>query len=268
MITAVLDHRDDLDLVGALVYSEAKNGVDIGTLVGREPIGVTATTDVEQILKLDADCVLYTPRTARLDDVCRLLESGKNVVTTAFLFHPARIDPSDRDRVLAACEKGGQFGARQRPQPRQPVRRAGAGAVGHEPDDRQDHPAGARRLVGLREHRNHLRQHGIRSARRRDQPHRDRLPGVQQLDLRRTGLVSCRRAERRHRRRHRHRGGRRGRRRITRSSTICWPRARRPGSAGTGSGVATGNRSSRSKRCGRWAASIPATGPNPSTAGR
>ncbi len=107
MITAVLDHRDDLDLVGALVYAETKDGVDIGTLVGREPIGVTATTDVEQILKLDADCVLYTPRTARLDDVCRLLESGKNVVTTAFLFHPARIEPSDRDRVLAACEKGG-----------------------------------------------------------------------------------------------------------------------------------------------------------------
>ena len=107
MITAVLDHRDDLDLVGALVYSEAKHGVDIGTLVGRAPIGVTATTDVDQILNLDADCVLYTPRTARLDDVCRLLESGKNVVTTAFLFHPARIDPSDRDRVLAACEKGG-----------------------------------------------------------------------------------------------------------------------------------------------------------------
>jgi len=58
MITAVLDHRDDLDLVGALVYSEAKHGVDIGTLVGRTPIGVTATTDVEQILNVDADCVL------------------------------------------------------------------------------------------------------------------------------------------------------------------------------------------------------------------
>ncbi|MBY0291452.1 MAG: dihydrodipicolinate reductase [Mycobacteriaceae bacterium] len=107
MITAILDHRDDLDLVGALVYSDEKNGVDIGTLVGREPIGVTATTDVEQILALDADCVLYTPRTARLDDVCRLLKTGKNVVTTAFLFHPARIDAADRDRVRAACEKGG-----------------------------------------------------------------------------------------------------------------------------------------------------------------
>jgi 2,4-diaminopentanoate dehydrogenase len=106
IITAILDHRDDIDLVGALVYSEAKNGADIGTLVGREPIGVTATTDVEQILKLQADCVIYTPRTAHLDDVCRLLESGKSVVTTAFLFHPARIDASERDRLLAACEKG------------------------------------------------------------------------------------------------------------------------------------------------------------------
>lgn len=107
MITAILDHRDDLALVGALVYSDEKNGVDIGTLVGREPIGVTATTDVDQILRLDADCVLYTPRTAHLDDVCRLLETGKNVVTTAFLFHPARIDAADRDRVRAACETGG-----------------------------------------------------------------------------------------------------------------------------------------------------------------
>lgn len=107
MIAAILDHRDDLSLVGALVYSDEKNGVDIGTLVGREPIGVTATTDVDQILRLDADCVLYTPRTAHLDDVCRLLETGKNVVTTAFLFHPARIDAADRDRVRAACETGG-----------------------------------------------------------------------------------------------------------------------------------------------------------------
>ena len=106
IITAVLDHWPELDIVGALVYSEAKDGVDIGTLVGRDPIGVTATTDVEQILASDADCVLYTPRTAALDDVCRLLESGKNVVTSAFLFQPARIEPADRDRMLAACKTG------------------------------------------------------------------------------------------------------------------------------------------------------------------
>lgn len=106
MIAAILDRRDDLELVGARVYSESKDGADLGTIVGRDPIGVTATTDVEAILALDADCVLYTPRTARVDDVCLLLASGKNVATTAFMFHPRRMDPADRDRVLAACEKG------------------------------------------------------------------------------------------------------------------------------------------------------------------
>ena len=80
--------------------------MDIGTLVGRDTIGVSATTDVDAILALDADCVLYTPRTARVDDVCALLASGKNVATTAFLFHPRRMQPADRDRVLAACEAG------------------------------------------------------------------------------------------------------------------------------------------------------------------
>ena len=35
MITAILDHRSDLDLVGAKVYSDAKHGKDVGTVVGR-----------------------------------------------------------------------------------------------------------------------------------------------------------------------------------------------------------------------------------------
>jgi len=106
MISAILD-RDDMELVGARVYSDHKSGADIGTLAGREPLGVVATTDVDAVLALGADCVLYTPRTARLDDVCAILASGKNVVTTAFMFHPQRMEPADRDRVLAACDEGG-----------------------------------------------------------------------------------------------------------------------------------------------------------------
>jgi hypothetical protein len=105
MVKAILD-GGDLELAGARVYSDAKNGADIGTLVGRDPIGVAATTDVDAILALDADCVLYAPRTARVDDVCALLASGKNVATTAFMFHPRRMNPADRDKVLAACEAG------------------------------------------------------------------------------------------------------------------------------------------------------------------
>ena len=38
--------------------------------------------------------------------MCRLLESGKNVATVSFLFHPRRIADDDRRRLLAACDKG------------------------------------------------------------------------------------------------------------------------------------------------------------------
>ncbi|MEI7546050.1 MAG: dihydrodipicolinate reductase [Mycobacteriaceae bacterium] len=106
LLTAILDHRSDLTIAGARVYSPEKNGADIAELIGRSPVGVTATTDVDEILALDADCVLYTPRNTSIDDVCAILASGKNVVTTAFLFHPRRIDARDRDRLMQACQAG------------------------------------------------------------------------------------------------------------------------------------------------------------------
>jgi len=107
MLTAILDHRRDMVIAGARVYSEDKHGADVGTFVGHDPIGVAATTDVDKILALDADCVLYTPRNTSLDEVCAILASGKNVVTTAFLFHPRRMSAADRDRLAAACQIGG-----------------------------------------------------------------------------------------------------------------------------------------------------------------
>jgi hypothetical protein len=61
MITAILDNRADFDLVGAKVYSEAKRGKDVGTLVGRDPVGVLATADTAEVIAMAADCVLYTP---------------------------------------------------------------------------------------------------------------------------------------------------------------------------------------------------------------
>ena len=72
MITAIIDQPSDLTIVGARVYSDAKNGADIGSLVGRDPIGVTASSDPDAILALDADCVLYTPRNTSIDDVCAI----------------------------------------------------------------------------------------------------------------------------------------------------------------------------------------------------
>ena len=104
-IRAILD-RPDLQLVGAKVYSQDKEGTDAGVLAGRDPCGVTATRDVDAILALGADCVAYFPRHASIDEVCRILGSGSNVVTTAFLFHPRSLPADDLARLEAACAEG------------------------------------------------------------------------------------------------------------------------------------------------------------------
>lgn len=106
ILTTIIDHRADLEIVGARVYSADKDGADVGALVGRNPIGVTATTDAAEVMALDADCVLYTPRNTDIDEVCAILASGKNVATTAFLFHPQRTAVADRERLLDACRAG------------------------------------------------------------------------------------------------------------------------------------------------------------------
>ncbi len=99
--------RPDLELVGAKVYAPEKEGVDAGVLAGIDPVGVVATRDEDAILALGADCVAYLPRLTSLDEVCRILASGANVVTTAFLFHPRSLPPADLARLEAACAEGG-----------------------------------------------------------------------------------------------------------------------------------------------------------------
>ncbi len=106
VLATVLDPRSGLTLAGVKVYSDDKEGMDAGALLGREPVGVTATADIDRILAIDADCVVYTPRLTSVDEVCAILASGMNVVTTAFLFHPDRIAAADRDRLLTACREG------------------------------------------------------------------------------------------------------------------------------------------------------------------
>jgi hypothetical protein len=86
-IRAVAD-RPNLELVGVWVHSESKDGKDAGTIAGIDPLGVAATRDDTAILAGDADCIIYTgPATSRpreaITDFCRILESGKNIVTTS-----------------------------------------------------------------------------------------------------------------------------------------------------------------------------------------
>ncbi|MFI9833138.1 dihydrodipicolinate reductase [Streptomyces sp. NPDC051913] len=107
-LRAVVEHPG-LALTGVFVHSAAKSGLDAGELCGLGvTTGVTATRDVEEVIALGADCVLYMPLVCDLDEVCRLLESGANIVTTRGEFHhPGSMDPVVRERVEAACARGG-----------------------------------------------------------------------------------------------------------------------------------------------------------------
>ncbi len=107
-------HHPELELVGVCVHSDAKSGIDAGELCGLAPVGIRATNDVDAILALDADCVCYTATAdlrpfEAMQDICRILESGKNVVSSSVvpLVHPKTFLPAMRDQLADACRKGG-----------------------------------------------------------------------------------------------------------------------------------------------------------------
>lgn len=97
-----------LELVGVLVYDEAKVGVDAGLLCGEAPLGIESTNDSAAIVALHADCVLYMPRRFDVDEVAALLAAGTNVVTTCGeCFDGGRaLDSEHRRRILDACTQG------------------------------------------------------------------------------------------------------------------------------------------------------------------
>jgi 2,4-diaminopentanoate dehydrogenase len=105
-LRGVVEHPN-LSLAGLYVYAPEKAGRDAGDLCGLRPTGVLATRDIDDILELEADCVLYMPRECDVDAVCHLLGSGANVVTTCGEFHhPASMDPLTRERIEEACRRG------------------------------------------------------------------------------------------------------------------------------------------------------------------
>jgi len=112
-LRGILRHPD-LELVGLVVSSEKKAGRDAGELCGVGRTGVVATRDSDEALELDADCVSYMGATdfrlpEALDDMCRILGSGKNLVTTSFvpLIHPWQVVPDIAKRLEEACRQGG-----------------------------------------------------------------------------------------------------------------------------------------------------------------
>lgn len=113
-VPAIAAHPD-LELVGLWVHSDVKAGRDAGEICGSDPIGVIATQDADALLfDTEADCIVYMANSdirpdGVIDDICRMLASGHNVVNTSYvpLLFPAAAGVGVLDRLQAACLEGG-----------------------------------------------------------------------------------------------------------------------------------------------------------------
>lgn len=94
------------ELVGLFAWSPDKAGRDAGELAGIDPLGVTATNDVDALLALKPDCVVYNPMWNDVDELVRILSAGVNVVASASFITGHNLG-ADRARLEEACQKGG-----------------------------------------------------------------------------------------------------------------------------------------------------------------
>ena len=105
--------RPDLDLVGVWVHTADKVGRDAGELAGISSLGIPATGDVDALIALRPDCVIYAASGPErgggaVPDYERLLAAGINVVTTTSteLVFPPAADEALRVRLEAAARAG------------------------------------------------------------------------------------------------------------------------------------------------------------------
>jgi hypothetical protein len=104
-LRAIIDSAA-LELAGLLVARGENAGRDAGDIAGRPATGILATASLDDLVATDADIVCYMLVAPKLDDICRLLASGKDVVTTAGLIYPAWRAGETKRRLEAACAEG------------------------------------------------------------------------------------------------------------------------------------------------------------------
>ncbi len=105
-VRAILSHPA-LELAGCYAWSDEKAGTDVGTLVGVDPIGIVATRDVDALLALRPDCVSYNPMWPDVDDMCRILDAGVNIVSTAAFITGRALGGAATERLTGAARAGG-----------------------------------------------------------------------------------------------------------------------------------------------------------------
>jgi hypothetical protein len=94
------------ELVGCYAWSQEKVGRDVGELCGIGPLGVLATDDIDALLALKPDCVVYNPMWIDTGELVRILSAGVNVVATAAFITGHNLGDG-RDRIADACRRGG-----------------------------------------------------------------------------------------------------------------------------------------------------------------
>lgn len=94
------------ELVGLYAWSPDKAGKDAGELAGIGPLGVKATNDVDELLALEPDVVVYNPMWIDVDELVRILEAGVNVVASASFITGDNLGEG-RARLEDACKRGG-----------------------------------------------------------------------------------------------------------------------------------------------------------------
>jgi 2,4-diaminopentanoate dehydrogenase len=104
-VVRLLDGHPGLVLVGALVHSADKAGVDVGELVGGDPTSVRTTRNLDDILRLRPDCAIWMGKGWQPDMLCRLLRAGINVYAPIGAWYLPG-DP-DFDLLESACRQGG-----------------------------------------------------------------------------------------------------------------------------------------------------------------
>jgi hypothetical protein len=110
-----LIRSNDFEVAGVYAHAESRQGRHAGDLAGLDTqTGVRATSDVDALLDLRPDCVVFTsvgetrPREA-VSDLARILRSGANVVSSSMmnLIYPPGADPRPINKLSEACAEGG-----------------------------------------------------------------------------------------------------------------------------------------------------------------
>lgn len=103
----------ELDLIGVLVTTPDKIGVDAGSLCGLPDTGLLTTADTDAIIAARPDCFCYCGTAVRREadavaDMARLLRAGINVVTisTIPLVYPAAAPADWLATIESACREG------------------------------------------------------------------------------------------------------------------------------------------------------------------